>query len=141
MSDCVYTGSPIEMDFYCLADYKKYQLGIYHPHSDVEVTPELEVFVQKMFDRIVVFRQNFLKLDLSDCLVPIRCLMSLCKQTPVGYTVDEEDVWWRKPRTVRGDGRVTAHAIGNAPTNIRYREVVSSELSHFMVRCCACYHV
>eukprot|EP00035_Acanthoeca_spectabilis_P025467 m.458562 g.458562 ORF g.458562 m.458562 type:complete len:437 (-) comp21533_c0_seq1:254-1564(-) len=127
-------GTPVDFDFYNLDDYKRYRLGIYHPHSQVDVTPELEEFMRNMFRRCVRFRRNLLDLDLSDSPVPIRCLMSLCKDTPVGYVIDEEDVWWRKPRMVHGDGRVSAHAIGKPPAGLRYREVVASDLSHFQVQ-------
>eukprot|EP00038_Savillea_parva_P009054 m.180904 g.180904 ORF g.180904 m.180904 type:complete len:419 (-) comp15130_c0_seq1:101-1357(-) len=127
-------GTPIEFDFYCLEDYRKHKLGIYHPHSQVEVTKELEDFMREMLRRCERFRKSIAKLDLSDSPIPVRCLMSLCKETPVGYVLDEEDVWWRKPRMVQGDGRVSAHAIGAPPAGLQYREVVASELSHFQVQ-------
>eukprot|EP00041_Stephanoeca_diplocostata_P031431 m.978452 g.978452 ORF g.978452 m.978452 type:complete len:504 (-) comp23958_c0_seq1:1880-3391(-) len=131
-------GSAIDFDFYNLDDYKKHKLGIYHPYSGCNITPELEKFHRRMLERCGAFRRRVQNMVVTNETIPIRCIISISGTGVAGVIVDTprddgtDHVQWRVDhRQPIGDGRVSVVNTMTPPAGITYLEVIGTRKSHF----------
>lgn len=138
------SGKPIldDLGFRTLNAWKKYKVGMYHPKSRVEVTPEKEAWMQSVLDRVYKFRSGlYLQQDATmssataDRLPPTAVLNSNGLPTKWAFYLLSDgtiDLTGPSYQTLPGDGAVS-YRDSVPPVGIPVIQTITTKGEHTQV--------
>ena len=126
-------GTAVEVDFHSVADWKRLQLGPWHPESGCRVTPAMEEFIATTLGRARGYRKS-LVCNPQVAYPPLCALVGDAQPTPLAWSRPGPGQPFNLQRPVRtgtGDGRVIV-GDGLPPQGIPC-EVTVTRMGHLEV--------